>query len=183
MRRSLLACVFAVTLAVLGWTAQRSVAERTLVPTPAGAAEAEAAPRTIATIFDGETREPAWAGRREAALRALVERDLRRAGVDARLVNIECRHSTCELTFAGSDPHEAVQANRFMQYALLGSAYEPGPFLSADGATIFSARIAFEARDRDHDTWKQAYRERRRERLARLRRAGIPAGYPPLPRE
>jgi hypothetical protein len=138
---------------------------------------------SLATIFYGEIRDPAWAGKREADMKPIVERDLTVTGVKAQMVKTECKHSTCEITFTSSDMRELHQANRAMQYGLLGTVYEPGAFGTKGGVPYFTARIAFDSVERDHQGWEQAYRDRRRDRLAMLRKAGVPAGYPPLPPE
>jgi hypothetical protein len=143
----------------------------------------QATSSSLATIFYGEVRDPQWAPQREAAIKPIVQRDLKAAGLDAELVKTECRHSTCELTFTGSDRDQVRQANRAMQYALLGAVYEPGAFSSQDGRATFTARVAFDEQERDPDAWDRGYQQRRRDRLALLRREGVPDGYPPLPPE
>jgi hypothetical protein len=141
---------------------------------------AHATSSSTATIFYSEIRDPQWATRREAAITPIIERDLKTVGVDTQLAKIECRHSTCELTFTSTDKNELRQANRAMQYALLGSIYAPGSFGTRNGQATFTVTVAFDQEERDHDAWERTYKDRRKQRLALLRREGVPAGYPPL---
>jgi hypothetical protein len=138
---------------------------------------------TSYTIFRSEVRDRAWATEREAAILPLVERDLKTAGVQAQ-VTTECRYLSCVLTVVASNMTDLRQANRAMQFALLGSSYEPSPFTeNPDGTGSFRATIAFEAQDRDPKTWENSYREKRRQRLSLLRQEKRPPDYPPIPEE
>lgn len=138
---------------------------------------------SVTSVFRSETRDPQWAGQREADITSLVERDIAAAGLPSKLSRIECRHSTCELTFTSDKPEALKQTNRLLQYALLGSVYEPGGFGQSNGVQNFTARVAFGAEQRDRGQWQAIYKDQRKQRLEMLRREGVPPGYPPLPTE
>jgi hypothetical protein len=146
--------------------------------------EAGAAPSTsnsLSALFRSEARDPVWAPEREAAIEPLVTRDLQASGLHAELAKVECRQFTCQLIFSSKEPEQLKQVNRFMQYALLGSVYEPGTFSFSQGTGYFSMRVAFDATERGAEAWRRGYDRRRKERLDVLRRDGVPPGYPPLP--
>jgi hypothetical protein len=147
---------------------------------PAGGA-APSTSNSLSALFRSEARDPVWAPEREAAIEPLVTRDLQASGLRAELAQVECRQSTCQLIFSSKEPEQLKQVNRFMQYALLGSVYEPGTFSFSQGTGYFSLRVAFDTTEREAEAWRRGYDRRRKERLDVLRRDGVPPGYPPLP--
>src|SRR5262249_41911866 len=72
---------------------------------------------SVATVFDSETRDLKWAPVREAAIAAIVERDLTNVQAHSRLVRTECHHSTCEMLFEGPTLEEARWGSILLQYA------------------------------------------------------------------
>jgi len=137
---------------------------------------------TVAAAFDSETRDPRWAPRREQYITDIVGRDLQSVQARAELVSTECRHSTCQLVFAGPTLEEAGWGSLLIQYATLGVFTEPGQPVQDGDRVYLPVFVAVHPDERSNDGWQEYYAHKRKVFLADRRQRPHPGPhYPPVP--
>jgi hypothetical protein len=139
---------------------------------------------SVATAFDHEQRDPAWAPLRERAITTVVQRDLQNVKANARLVRTECRHATCEMLFEGPTLEEARWGSLLVQYAPLAAMTEPGQPVQRDGKVYLPVFLAMQPEERPNEGWEPIYQQERKAQLAMRRQGGPPRpGFPPYPED